>query len=42
MFDLPGNNDIDEVIIDKDVAESRKDPVLVYAQKDKEAAGDAA
>jgi len=42
MFDLPGNNDIDEVIIDKDVAESRKEPVLVYAQKDKEAAGDAA
>ncbi|WP_221792640.1 ATP-dependent Clp protease ATP-binding subunit ClpX [Aquisediminimonas sediminicola] len=42
MFDLPGNNDIDEVIIDKDVAENRKEPVLVYAKKDKEAAGDAA
>jgi ATP-dependent Clp protease ATP-binding subunit ClpX len=42
MFDLPGNNDIDEVIIDKDVSEGRKEPVLVYAQKDKEMAGGAA
>ena len=32
---------VDEVVIDKDVVEGRKDPVRVYAKKAKEA-GDAA
>ena len=40
MFDLPSMDDVDEVIVDKDVVEGRKDPVRVYAKKEK--AGDAA
>jgi ATP-dependent Clp protease ATP-binding subunit ClpX len=40
MFDLPSMDGVDEVHIDKDVVEGRKDPVRVYAAKDK--AGDAA
>jgi ATP-dependent Clp protease ATP-binding subunit ClpX len=40
MFDLPSMDGVDEVHIDKDVAEGRKEPVRVYAKKDK--AGDAA
>ncbi|HET9427084.1 MAG TPA: ATP-dependent Clp protease ATP-binding subunit ClpX [Allosphingosinicella sp.] len=39
MFDLPGMDGVDEVMIDKDVVEGRKDPVRVYAKK---AAEDAA
>jgi ATP-dependent Clp protease ATP-binding subunit ClpX len=39
MFDLPTMDGVDEVMIDKDVVEGRKDPVRVYAQK---AAEDAA
>ena len=39
MFDLPSMDGVDEVMIDKDVVEGRKDPVRVYAQK---AAEDAA
>jgi ATP-dependent Clp protease ATP-binding subunit ClpX len=31
MFDLPGMDGVDEVLIDKDVVEGRKDPVRVYA-----------
>src|SRR6187549_2265911 len=44
MFDLPGMDGVDEVMIDKDVVDGRKDPVRVYAKKDKTAssAGDAA
>jgi len=43
MFDLPSMEGIDEVHIDKDVIEGRKDPVRVYAKKDKTASsGDAA
>jgi ATP-dependent Clp protease ATP-binding subunit ClpX len=40
MFDLPGMDGVDEVMIDKDVIEGRKEPIRVYAQKEK--AGDAA
>ena len=40
MFDLPSMDGVDEVHIDKDVVEGRKEPVRVYAAKDK--AGDAA
>src|SRR6187549_1442390 len=44
MYDLPGMDGVDEVMIDKDVVDGRKDPVRVYAKKDKTAssAGDAA
>ena len=38
-FDLPSMDGVDEVMIDKDVVEGRKDPVRVYAKK---AAEDAA
>jgi ATP-dependent Clp protease ATP-binding subunit ClpX len=41
MFDLPGMDGVDEVMIDKDVIEGRKEPVRVYAKKEK-ASGDAA
>ena len=41
MFDLPAMDGVDEVMIDKDVVEGRKDPVRVYAQREK-ATGDAA
>src|ERR671928_197349 len=41
MFDLPSMDGVDEVHIDKDVVDARKEPVRVYAKKDKEA-GDAA
>ena len=40
MFDLPGMDGVDEVMIDKDVIEGRKEPIRVYAKKEK--AGDAA
>jgi ATP-dependent Clp protease ATP-binding subunit ClpX len=39
MFDLPGAEGIDEVLIDKDVVDGRKEPVRVYAKKGKGAAG---
>ena len=32
MFDLPSMDGVDEVLIDKDVVEGRKDPVRIYAQ----------
>jgi ATP-dependent Clp protease ATP-binding subunit ClpX len=35
MFDLPSMDGVDEVHIDKDVVEGRKEPVRVYAAKDK-------
>ena len=38
MFDLPSMDGVDEVHIDKDVVEGRKEPVRVYAAKDKEPA----
>ena len=37
MFDLPGMDGVDEVMIDKDVVEGRKEPVRVYAEKEEEA-----
>jgi ATP-dependent Clp protease ATP-binding subunit ClpX len=40
MFDLPSMDGVDEVHVDKDVVEGRKEPVRVYAAKDQ--AGDAA
>src|SRR5688572_1573141 len=40
MFDLPSMDGVDEVMIDKDVVEGRKDPIRVYAEKEK--TGDAA
>ena len=40
MFDLPSMDGVDEVHVDKEVVEGRKEPVRVYAAKDK--AGDAA
>jgi ATP-dependent Clp protease ATP-binding subunit ClpX len=39
MFDLPGMDGVDEVMIDKDVIEGRKEPIRVYAEKKR---GDAA
>jgi len=33
---------VDEVMIDKDVIEGRKEPIRVYAEKKKKAADDAA
>jgi ATP-dependent Clp protease ATP-binding subunit ClpX len=39
MFDLPSMDGVDEVMIDKDVVEGRKDPIRIYAKK---AAEDAA
>ena len=40
MFDLPSMDGVGEVHVDRDVVEGRKEPVRVYAAKDK--AGDAA
>ena len=42
MFDLPSLDDVAEVVVDKDVVEGRKEPVQVFATKDKASAGDAA
>ena len=42
MFDLPSMDAVDEVMIDKDVVAGTKEPVRVYAKKEKEKAGDAA
>ena len=38
MFDLPGMDGVDEVVVDKDVVEGRKEPVRVYAEKKAETA----
>ena len=40
MFDLPGLDGVDEIVVDKDVVEGRKEPVRVFAKKEK--TGDAA
>ncbi len=40
MFDLPSMDGVDEIHIDKDVVEGRKDPVRVFAKKAKAAASD--
>ena len=33
MFDLPSMDGVDEVLIDKDVVEGRKEPVRVYSEE---------
>jgi ATP-dependent Clp protease ATP-binding subunit ClpX len=33
MFDLPSLDGVDEIVIDKDVVEGRKEPVKVFAKK---------
>ncbi len=38
MFDLPSMDGVDEVMIDKDVVEGRKEPIRVYAEKAEDAA----
>jgi len=42
MFDLPTFDGVDEVVVDKDVVEGRKTPVLVYAKSAKAGKEDAA
>jgi ATP-dependent Clp protease ATP-binding subunit ClpX len=42
MFDLPTYDGVDEVVVDKDVVEGRKTPVLVYAKSVKASKEDAA
>ena len=37
MFDLPSMDGVDEIMVDKDVVEGRKEPVRVFAKKGKEA-----
>lgn len=39
MFDLPGMDGVDEVMIDRDVIDGRKEPIRVYAKKEKAGAG---
>ncbi len=39
MFDLPGMDGVDEVMIDRDVIDGRKEPIRVYAKKEKVGAG---
>ena len=39
MFDLPSMDGVNEIVIDKDVVEGRKEPVRVFAKKGKEASG---
>jgi ATP-dependent Clp protease ATP-binding subunit ClpX len=38
MFDLPSMDGVDEVMIDKDVVEGRKEPMRIYAKKAEDAA----
>ncbi|HMT45142.1 MAG TPA: ATP-dependent Clp protease ATP-binding subunit ClpX, partial [Chakrabartia sp.] len=38
MFDLPGMDGVDEVVVDGDVVAGRKEPVRVYAEKQAESA----
>jgi ATP-dependent Clp protease ATP-binding subunit ClpX len=33
MFDLPGLDGVEEVVINRDVAESRQSPVYVYGKE---------
>jgi len=42
MFDLPSMDGVDEIVVDKDVVEGRKEPVRVFAKKKEKAGGDAA
>ena len=36
MFDLPGLDGVEEVVINRDVAESKQTPVYVYGKERKE------
>jgi ATP-dependent Clp protease ATP-binding subunit ClpX len=38
MFDLPGNEEVREVVINKEAAEKRAEPLYIYAEKKKEGA----
>ena len=38
MFDLPSMDGVDEVLIDKDVVAGTKEPIRVYAEKQKDGA----
>ena len=38
MFDLPGNEEISEVVINKEAAEKKAEPLLIYEKKKKEPA----
>ena len=42
MYDLPSMEGVNEIVIDKDVVEGRKEPVRVFAEADKKTADDAA
>ena len=43
MYDLPGLENVSEIVIDKDVVEGRKEPIRVFAESTKKAkTGDAA
>ena len=42
MYDLPTLEDVSEVVIDKDVAEGRKEPIRVFAKAEEKTADDAA
>ena len=33
MFDLPGLDDVDEVVINKEVAEGRASPLYIYGER---------
>jgi ATP-dependent Clp protease ATP-binding subunit ClpX len=33
MFELPGMNGVDEIMVDKDVVEGRKEPVRVFTKE---------
>jgi ATP-dependent Clp protease ATP-binding subunit ClpX len=41
MFDLPGMQGVDEIVVDKDVVGGSKEPIRIFAHQ-KESAGDAA
>jgi ATP-dependent Clp protease ATP-binding subunit ClpX len=38
MFELPGETGISEVVINKEAAEKRADPLYIYADRKKETA----
>ena len=33
MFELPGLNDVDEVVVNREVAENRAQPLFTYTEK---------
>lgn len=35
MFDLPGSKTISEIVVDEDVAEGKKEPIVIYSSKEK-------